>query len=63
MQAGARTAAWDHTAALITHLRLVNGDKDANFEQFHPDTAREFQRAKLKSFSSQQLKKQGNGNE
>jgi len=36
MQAGKRSAAWDHTAALITHLRKCHGDKKAEFATFHP---------------------------
>jgi hypothetical protein len=36
MQRGKRTADWDHTAALITHIRKCNGDKTCKMQDFHP---------------------------
>ena len=36
MQRGQRSARWDHTAALITHIRLAAGDKKAKPQAFHP---------------------------
>jgi hypothetical protein len=46
-----RSGAWNHTAAIVTHLRLAAGDKDAKFEAFHPDTASGFHRKRLNQFS------------
>lgn len=31
-----KSAQWDHTAAIITHIRLSAGDKSAKSDQFHP---------------------------
>lgn len=36
MQHGKRSAQWDHTAALITHIRLSAGDKSAKATNYHP---------------------------
>lgn len=36
MQLGKRSALWDHTAALIVHIRLSAGDKHAAMEKYHP---------------------------
>jgi uncharacterized protein YeaO (DUF488 family) len=61
MQAGKRSAAWDHTAALITHLRKCHGDKKAEFAQFQPyiDDLQEHNRQAFKKISRAAQDKQG----
>lgn len=50
MLIGIRSAQWLHTSALITHIRLAAGDKNAKPENFNPysDVDHVDQRAKFK---------------
>jgi hypothetical protein len=48
MQRGKRSAQWDHTAALITHIRLAAGDKKAKPQAYHPYVDPPDDRAKFK---------------
>lgn len=36
MRDGKQNAQWDHTAALICHVRLAAGDKETDFRKYHP---------------------------
>lgn len=53
MREGKRSADWDHTAALITHLRKCHGDKKAEFALFHPylDDRQEYNRQAFKKIA------------
>jgi len=51
MQRGKRSSQWDHTAALITHIRLSAGDKSAKSENYHPYVGQSDQRQKFKAFT------------
>jgi len=36
MRDGKRWAQWDHTAAILTTLRRVHGDKKVTYKELHP---------------------------
>jgi hypothetical protein len=52
MQTGKRSAAWDHTAALIAQLRAVHGDKEAALAKYHPYLTEVVQAEMRKAFKA-----------
>ncbi len=48
MVEGKRHSQWDHTAALILHMRRCQGDKTIKFQTLHPYLAKDDQRKEFK---------------
>lgn len=53
MQHGLRESQWNHTAAIIKHVRLAMGDKQAKSVEYNPYVGQRDQRAKFKQITKE----------